>query len=675
MSQMAGGGRRFHEPGVGSRTGLRMSGAPDDMAGFLAASKAQMQSRGGGRAHEDDSEEVDEEGDHGQEENDSEDGYDYQAPGASARRYEPEYYDDEDETGDYIDRGRAGKGRASGSSARGAAAGRSSTSSRGRGGARKSTTRGRSSASTSSGRGRKTGSSSAMDIASSEYERLRFRRVSIFSDVPRLSSHAPSASGPSPRTMHRRSIAAGSRSSQYESDGERSFDISRMAGDSDDGQVNAYEDDMPPLDERYDDYDEEGRYYDDEGREEEEVRAPATGLAARKAAKKGGRSSGTEELFKPLSRQQYASSSSPRKKQGGVNGVAGGRGYLDLSSGEEAEEERRASSSVRRGGAGSGRKSNRQEQYDDEEQEIYDDAQEELMDDRYAIEYEEEDANLAILDRTTAGKKEKAAALKTRQNAKGKGKTKQPASRPTASKGKASRNNARRRDEDSEDDSEEDEAADHLAPLKVLKRSVTTPAARKARGPSVDRLEVVERVVSTVVPRGAREESAEDGPRRSARHRYAPLDWWRGERAVYGRPSNGKGGASGGSGRSPRRQSMGSSIPVPRLREIVRIPRMPGEGTFSGLKAGQQKKSNYRKRSTSRGMSADPEGDEGGPKKRRKKDDPDESRDMYIELDPTAGSYNVEDGWDKDTEPYGTVFDADTSTEVQRRELPSFLSV
>ena len=37
--------RRYHEPGVGSRTGLRISDAPEDLQDFLAASKRQMDVR------------------------------------------------------------------------------------------------------------------------------------------------------------------------------------------------------------------------------------------------------------------------------------------------------------------------------------------------------------------------------------------------------------------------------------------------------------------------------------------------------------------------------------------------------------------------------------------------------------------------------------------------------
>ncbi len=107
MSGATSAGRRFHEPGVGSRTGLRMSGAPDDIQGFLAASRARM-NRGYGDDADggEESEELDDEEDDYDDDEDADRDYGAQTSrrrsrGASHQIHEEEYYDDEDQTGDY----------------------------------------------------------------------------------------------------------------------------------------------------------------------------------------------------------------------------------------------------------------------------------------------------------------------------------------------------------------------------------------------------------------------------------------------------------------------------------------------------------------------------------------------------------------------------------------------
>lgn len=155
--------------------------------------------------------------------------------------------------------------------------------------------------------------------------------------------------------------------------------------------------------------------------------------------------------------------------------------------------------------------------------------------------------------------------------------------------------------------------------------------------------------------------------RRSTRHRYAPLEYWRGERAIYGRPS-----LPSRPQRRPDSADADETIDenvfeeapkktygVPVLREIIRYSRPPGEGTFTGLRLPNKKPVNGETR--------------GRPPKRKMKrkktaaSDGDESDEEDEELDPTQPTRNPEDGWDDETDPHGTVWDADRQCEVERR--------
>ena len=88
--------------------------------------------------------------------------------------------------------------------------------------------------------------------------------------------------------------------------------------------------------------------------------------------------------------------------------------------------------------------------------------------------------------------------------------------------------------------------------------------------------------------------------RKSAREHYKPLEWWRGEKLVYGRSEGSK-----------------SPILVPPIREILRIPK---EDSFSLGK---------RKRGATRAC----------------------SRSAKVSFTPSAPAVapNPEEGWDKDT--------------------------
>lgn len=195
---------------------------------------------------------------------------------------------------------------------------------------------------------------------------------------------------------------------------------------------------------------------------------------------------------------------------------------------------------------------------------------------------------------------------------------------------------------------------------------------------------ISERVIST---RG-RAGSVMDGDvRRSLRHRYAPLEYWRGERAIYGRPSS-------AASRDRRRRRPDSAEgeeeddaaeeapnpddtvdenvfedapvktfggPVPSLREIIRVPRGLNEGTFTGMKIARKK--------AAAGAGAGP----GRPPKKRgrkRKGSASDAEDEDEEPDPTAPTRNPEDGWDDSTDPHGTVWDVERQSEIERSKCP-----
>ena len=112
----------------------------------------------------------------------------------------------------------------------------------------------------------------------------------------------------------------------------------------------------------------------------------------------------------------------------------------------------------------------------------------------------------------------------------------------------------------------------------------------------------------------------EDGLRRGKRMRYAPLDWWRCEKVVYGRRESG--------------QQF-----VPTIKEIRRIP-----------KEEQQPL---------------------GAKHRRKR--PPHSKSKTAEAEPEPPIFwNPEEGWDDETDPRAIVVDYVTQQEVEARECLSF---
>jgi len=87
--------------------------------------------------------------------------------------------------------------------------------------------------------------------------------------------------------------------------------------------------------------------------------------------------------------------------------------------------------------------------------------------------------------------------------------------------------------------------------------------------------------------------------RKSAREHYKPLEWWRGEKVVYGRS-----------------EDCGAKILVPQIREIVRIPRE------EPLRLGKRKRGTTRACGSAKATSVPP---------------------------VPAVALNPEEGWDEDT--------------------------
>ncbi|KAF5365797.1 hypothetical protein D9615_010691 [Tricholomella constricta] len=108
-----------------------------------------------------------------------------------------------------------------------------------------------------------------------------------------------------------------------------------------------------------------------------------------------------------------------------------------------------------------------------------------------------------------------------------------------------------------------------------------------------------------------------EGVRKSAREHYKPLEWWRGEKLVYGRS-----------------QRAGSGLVlVPPIREIVRIPKDEPEPL------GKRKRSRARSKSKV-------------------------AEDVHYKVVPVE---NPEEGWDDETKPHCVVMDYETEEQVQRR--------
>lgn len=105
-----------------------------------------------------------------------------------------------------------------------------------------------------------------------------------------------------------------------------------------------------------------------------------------------------------------------------------------------------------------------------------------------------------------------------------------------------------------------------------------------------------------------------EGTRRSAREHYKPLEWWRGEKLIYGRTGSGR-------------------VLVPSIKEIKRIPKE------APVPLGKRKRGTTRTRSKSRG----------------------------------GYTTNPEEGWDDETEQQCVVLEYPHGSEVKRRAFGFWL--
>ncbi|KAH8106929.1 Mif2/CENP-C like-domain-containing protein [Cristinia sonorae] len=154
-----------------------------------------------------------------------------------------------------------------------------------------------------------------------------------------------------------------------------------------------------------------------------------------------------------------------------------------------------------------------------------------------------------------------------------------------------------------------------------------TPKPKKARGKRKDNDENVEEkpkpkrkrpadgILREVIQDNNQDHSG--GVRRGARTRYAPLDWWRNEKVVYGRRESGP-------------------CLVPNIKEIHRVPKP------EVVPLGKYAKK--KRRAQSKAKSMDPEGE-------------------YEE----GATYNPEEGWDDDTPQQGIIHDYEQEKEVEKR--------
>lgn len=125
-------------------------------------------------------------------------------------------------------------------------------------------------------------------------------------------------------------------------------------------------------------------------------------------------------------------------------------------------------------------------------------------------------------------------------------------------------------------------------------------------------------------------DSSDDGSgaRRSRRKRFEPLEYWRGEKLVYG-----------------RRQSGQAFVPI--VKEVLRLPKEKVRSL--GSAAPHRARSASVKAKTKRAKREDDSGSEGG-------------RDDGVP---------PEFGWDANTVEHGVVMDYASKTEIERREFPA----
>ncbi|CAD6884337.1 unnamed protein product [Tilletia laevis] len=279
----------------------------------------------------------------------------------------------------------------------------------------------------------------------------------------------------------------------------------------------------------------------------------------------------------------------------------------------------------------------------------------------------EEDVGEEALDGTTAGQADhemfspRRDEAKKSPNQKGKGKGKQKEKDP---KGKR-----RARSEESENE-----------PNGIQVDRVIVQRNRAPLGQQKQVHEIHENIPASFHLRGfggADESTDGSGPRRGKRLRFAPLEWWRGEHAEFGRvrlpdiserddedDDNEEEGARSQAGEDdfearPSKEPV--HIPVPVLQRIVRIQRAPGEGTFSGMSLPRKNKGGKKKAAAPKAK------DEKKRKAARSGSESEEGDEEEIRFDERGYTIQPEDGWDEETDQMGLVWNVDTGEEVTRR--------
>ncbi|KAE8219331.1 hypothetical protein CF319_g6956 [Tilletia indica] len=284
----------------------------------------------------------------------------------------------------------------------------------------------------------------------------------------------------------------------------------------------------------------------------------------------------------------------------------------------------------------------------------------------------EEDVGEEALAATSAGAADHEMFSPNRENgrksAKDKGKGKEKAKDP---KGK------RRARSEEEDEVENGAPNGFHVDRRIIERK-NGPAGRQNR-----QVELIEKIEDEFHLKGMGDPDQTmemSGPRRGKRFRYAPLEWWRGERAIFGRarlPAIREGdedddheddeddsqvGEDDFEDRPRRGQQF--LLPVPVLKEVIRRPRAPGEGTFSGM--------SIRKTKTGRkkGVKATKDAAAAAAKKKRKSggsDSEEDDSEREIQFDERGFTRQPEDGWDEETDQMGLVWNADAGEETTRR--------
>ncbi|KAG6887569.1 hypothetical protein C0992_011767 [Termitomyces sp. T32_za158] len=169
----------------------------------------------------------------------------------------------------------------------------------------------------------------------------------------------------------------------------------------------------------------------------------------------------------------------------------------------------------------------------------------------------------------------------------------------------------------------EDEIAQSLEDIRQTYSDDEEPPPAEELEPSPPRakkIKIAEKSSETTRQRNGRTKKENriyrEGVRKSAREHYKPLEWWRGEKLVYGRPQ--------GSGNG--------HVLVPPIKEIIRIPKETPEPL------GKRKR-------TTRGRSKTAD-------------------DLHYKVIPV---YNPENGWDDKTQDFSIILDYHTREEVERR--------